>query len=71
MMDGSSVLSSAMLKSSEMSASCGWEDILMPTSLLPLCMMERFGAWVVGEGMGGSEKKDELAMQLLLPGVCL
>jgi hypothetical protein len=29
-------------------------------------MMERFGAWVVGEGTGGSERKDELAVRLLL-----
>ena len=42
MMGGSSVLSSAVLKSSEMSASCGWEeDSLTPVSLLPL----RLGVW--------------------------
>ena len=68
MMGGSSVLSSAALKSSETSASCGGEDAsLTPTSLLPLRMMERFGACDVGEGTGGSEREDELAVRLLLP----
>ena len=33
--------------------------------------MEHFGAWVIREGMGGSEKEDELAMQLLLLAVSL
>jgi len=28
-------------------------------------MMERFGAWVVGEGTGGSEREDEQAVQPL------
>jgi hypothetical protein len=67
MMGGSSVLSSAALKSSETSASCGGEDAsLTPTSLLPLRMMERFGAWVVEENTGGSTREDELAVLLLL-----
>ena len=67
MMGGSSVLSSAALKSSETSASCGGDDAsLTPTSLLPLRMMERFGVWVVEEGPGGSTREDELAVLLLL-----
>ena len=42
MMGGSSVLSSAALKSSETSASCGGEEVsLTPDSLLPLRMRER------------------------------
>lgn len=67
MTGGSSVLSSAALKSSETSASCGGEDAsLTPTSLLPLRMMDRFGVWVVEEGTGGSKREDELAVLLLL-----
>lgn len=44
MMGGSSVLSSAVLKSSETSASCGGEEAsLTPDSLLVLRMRERLG----------------------------
>jgi hypothetical protein len=65
---GSSALSSAVLKSSETSVSYGGEDAsLTPRSLLPLHMMERFGAWVVREGTGGLEREDELAVWLQLP----
>jgi hypothetical protein len=41
---------------------------LTPTSLLPLRMIERFGAWVVEEGTvtDGSKREDELAVLLLL-----
>src|SRR5258708_1573553 len=72
MMGGSSVLSSAALKSSETSASCGGGDAsLTPNNLLPLRMMERFEAWVVGGERDGSKSafelwEDELAV-LLLP----
>ena len=67
MMGGSSVLSSAALKSSETSASCDGEEVsLTPTSSLPLRMMERFEAWVVGGGTGGSKREEELAVLLLL-----
>jgi hypothetical protein len=41
---------------------------LTPTSLLPLRMMERFGAWVIEEGTDDSEREDELAVLLLLAG---
>lgn len=64
MMGGSSVLSSAVLKSSEMSASCGCEEVsLTPVSLTPL----RLGVWEE-EGEGCPSKltlepcEDELAM---------
>ena len=44
MTGGSSVLSSAVLKSSETSASCSGEEVfLTPNSLLPLRMRERLG----------------------------
>ncbi len=44
MMGGSSVLSSAVLKSSETSASCGGEEAsLTPDNLLALRMRERLG----------------------------
>ncbi len=74
MMGGSSVLSSAALKSSETSASCGGEDAsLTPTSLLPLRMMERLGGWVVEDGTEDSKRafelcEEELAVLLLLLG---
>jgi len=73
MMGGSSVLSSAALKSSETSASCGGDEAsLTPNNLLPLRMRERLGFCVVDGEEEGSEKRvfelweEELAV-LLLP----
>lgn len=72
MMGGSSVLSSAILKSSERSVSCdGEEASLTPDSLLALRMRERLGV-CEDEGEACASKlilelyEDELAM-LLLP----
>lgn len=57
MMGGSSVLSSAALKSSEMSASCGGDEAsLTPNNLLPLRMSERLGFCDVEGEEDGSEK---------------
>ena len=68
MMGGSSVLSSAELKSSETSASCSGEEVsLTPDSLLPLRMRERLGV-CEDEGEACASKLtlelcgDELAM---------
>ena len=72
MMGGSSMLSSAILKSSETSVSCGGEEVsLTPDSLLPLCMREHLGV-CEDEGEACASKltlklcEDELAMLSLL-----
>ena len=62
------MLSSAALKSSDMSASCGREEVsLTPSSLLPLRMRERFGPCVVVGAAGDSKSTFELWEEELLP----